>query len=445
MPKTSSTTCANIKTEIEKRGLKHLEQYAGAWAIYPQHFKAMSSHIRSVDIIAHVDAQSELPGDSRSAADSTYDVEDGIAFIDVVGVFTKYGSSFSSMRYGSRGIRRQIRNATNDSKVRGIMLRFDSPGGAVAGTSDLAADVKRAAEVKPVYGFIEDMGASAAYYVASQCTKLYCNTDAIVGSIGVLLMVEDWSGFFAEQGVKVHAIATGPYKAAGAFGTELTDEHKAELQRSVDETFEPFAQAVADGRGMTRERVAEVGDGRVFVGDNAKREGLIDEVASFDTAVADLRQQTHKSSRRETSMTTEQVTTPAEPPKPKAATIQELKAAFEGGDAEFREACLEKEMTLSEAKDVWIKKLTGKNKELGERVAELEGKITDLEKQVASKPRGVATVGTRNLAAGEGTATAEVERRIAERMKQNESRHDAHKAVMLEDPELQKAYRAEVD
>ena len=448
MTTTSKSNGLAIKAELESRGLRHLEQYFGAWAMNRPQFEAMAHQIRGIDIVAHVDAQAELHGDGRSAVDANYEVEDGIAFIDVVGVFTKYGSSLSAMRRGSRGIRRQVRNAAADGKVRGIMLRFDSPGGSVAGTSDLAADVRDAASVKPVYGYVEDIGASAAYYVASQCTKLYCNTDAIVGSIGVLLVVEDWSEFFAEQGVKVHAIATGKYKGSGAFGTELTDEQKADLQRTVDETFEPFAQAVSAGRKMSRERVSEIADGRVFVGANAQREGLVDEVASIDKAVADLQRQTQ--SRRETSMTTEQVTTPAEPAKPKAATIHELRSNFPEADAEFREKCLEKDMTLAQAKDLWAEQVTAKNEKLAAEVAdlkekntELEAKVGELEKQVEQKRRGVQTVGTRNVTAEGSSAEDEVNRRVAERVKAGEERHKAFQAVLKEDKALHEAYREE--
>ena len=149
-------------------------------------------------------------------------------------------------------------------------------------------------------------------------------------------------------------------------------------------------------------------------------------------------------------MTTEQVTTPAEPEKPKAATIHELRSNFPEADAEFREKCLEKDMTLAQAKDLWAEQVTAKNEKLAAEVAdlkekntELEAKVGELEKQVEQKRRGVQTVGTRNVTAEGSSAEDEVNRRVAERVKAGEERHKAFQAVLKEDKALHEAYREE--
>src|SRR5690606_31819803 len=129
------------------------------------------------------------------------------------GAMTKQGSSFGGA--STVRTRRAIRSAAADKSVSAIMLLIDSPGGSVSGTSDLADDVANAKKKKPVYAYIEDTCCSAAYWVASQCSAIYANPTAIVGSIGTYMVVADYSRMAENAGVKVHCISTGKYKGAG--------------------------------------------------------------------------------------------------------------------------------------------------------------------------------------------------------------------------------------
>lgn len=168
------------------------------------------------------------------------------------------------------------------------MLRIDSPGGSVAGTSDLAEAVKQANAKKPVYAYAEDCCCSAAYWVASQGRRLLSNSTAIVGSIGTFAVVWDSSGMYAEAGIKVHVVASAPLKGAGTDGQAITDEMLADWQREISEINDVFVAGVSKGRSMPIATARDLADGRVHVGANAEALGLIDGVASFDAALKEL-------------------------------------------------------------------------------------------------------------------------------------------------------------
>lgn len=185
-------------------------------------------------------------------------------------------------------LRQKIRMAANNPRVNAIMLVVDSPGGTVAGTDELAEDVRAASQVKQVHAHIDDLGASAAFWVASQATRITAGRTSQVGSIGTMAIVADSSEAAKMEGIKIHVISTGAFKGAGVPGTVVTKEHLAELQQRVDDINEHFLAAVEAGRGMTRKEVTVVADGRVFVAQKAKEVKLIDEVMSLDEAFDEL-------------------------------------------------------------------------------------------------------------------------------------------------------------
>ena len=211
-------------------------------------------------------------------------VQDGVAMIPVAGPMMKERSKFG----GTSTIltRRLVREAASTDRVKAIMLHIESPGGSVDGTQELAHEVARANAAKPVFAHIADIGASAAYWVASQARRITANQTASVGSIGVVGVIEDSSKAAEEAGFTVHVISSGEFKGAGAPGTEITQDMLDHWQAIVDGTHEIMASEIASGRRMSRRRVDESADGRVFLSDDALQRGLIDGVADFDEAFA---------------------------------------------------------------------------------------------------------------------------------------------------------------
>lgn len=216
-----------------------------------------------------------------------FDAESGIALIELNGQLMKGESKYGGT--STIEARRQIRAATADKSVRGIMLAVDSPGGTVAGTDALAGDIRKAADAKPTRAHVEDLAASAAYWAISQTNLITASETSEIGSIGTVAVVEDSSERAEKLGVKVHVISTGAYKGMGAPGTEVTSEHLKEIAARVEGINEHFLTAVKNGRGLERKDVEAAADGRVFIAKKARQMGLIDRVMSFDDALDSLR------------------------------------------------------------------------------------------------------------------------------------------------------------
>jgi signal peptide peptidase SppA len=256
---------------------RYAESYFGAWACEPSRLQAMAAAVRAAS-----PSQLTRPTDRRR-----YEVLDGVAVIELNGPLTKHRTSFEDVVGGTSTVetRALVRDAVRDPGVRSILLRVDSPGGTVAGTSDLAAAVAEANTRKPVYAFVEDLAGSAAYWIASQARHLTANAPAEVGSIGTFAVLEDSSGQYEREGVKVHVVSTGPLKGAGVRGAPITGEQLEALRVRITDINNLFVAAVARGRRMSEGAVRKVADGRLFVGRRAVEAGLVDEVGTFESAV----------------------------------------------------------------------------------------------------------------------------------------------------------------
>lgn len=258
-------------------------QHFAPWMIEERWFRAAVEAVKSGTLRPVACDDDEKDEEGRCPG---YTVHNGTAIVTIAGAIMKKASKFGGT--SSVATRQAIRKAVQDESVTSILLHIDSPGGTVAGTGDLAADVKAANVVKPVHAHIDDLGASAAYWVASQAERITANPTGEVGSIGTVLRLEDTSGMYTAQGIKVHVISTGKFKGAGFDGAPITDEHLAMFQQEVDDLNEHFLQGVAKGRKgkMSLAQVREAADGRVHIAAKAMAMGLIDDVASLESAFA---------------------------------------------------------------------------------------------------------------------------------------------------------------
>jgi signal peptide peptidase SppA len=413
--------------------IPYLQHWFGLWSIYEPAAQQLLYAVQNLDLSAHLAALQERRSE-ESRTPYTVD-QNGIATFQIVGTMLKQQSSFGGGT-STVQLRRDLRQALNDPQVRGLMLVIDSPGGTVAGTYDLASEVASAR--KPIHTYIEDLGASAAYVVASQSQRISANSNAVVGSIGTFLMVHDYSKLYAERGVKVHVVKAGEFKGTGAQGTEITAEQLAELQRHIDEMNGLFTSAVERGRKLTREQVTALADGRVHIGSSAKTLGLIDAVETLDQAYSNLVSAVMKGRTMSTNQETKSETTV--PPAPKAATLTELKAACPGATPAFVLEQLEAQATVNQAAAAWMKlqqeeigKLKQQNEELAKQQAEPPAK------KPGNKPiesTGKVPEGNQSV----GDAIAEWDEAIATHMKAGKSKAEAARQVVKENPELRAAY-----
>lgn len=250
--------------------------HLGLWAIEPLYMR---------QAIAAIQANLWPMQAAVSREERLYGVQENIAIVRIVGPIQKGLSKFG----GTSTIltRRAIGQALADDAIEAIMLAIDSPGGSVAGVQDLADTVARASARKPVVAYIEDLGASAAYWIASQAQRITVNTSGMVGSIGVFTLLEDSTGLAERAGIRIIPVTTGPFKTMGAPGTPITEEHIAEVQRQVDGMAALFFGAVKRGRKWSDRALAQVADGRIWIGPEAQALGLVDGVQTFDAALQD--------------------------------------------------------------------------------------------------------------------------------------------------------------
>lgn len=265
-----------------------------AWAIVPEHFETLirrfhaeSSDMRSGKISKEMSEKLEASRKQKEN-DALYAVEDGIAIIPVVGPLTKR-SSFWSWLFGASSyedIRTAFDGAMNDQEVRGIVLDIDSPGGVVNGTDALSEVIYRAREEKPVVAYANGLMASAAYWIGSAAEAVIGSKTAEVGSIGVLMVHQDFSRLEDRIGVKTTYLTAGKYKALGNDAEPLSQQARDTFQAELDKIYSIFVSTVARNRDASVDDVnTDMADGRIFIGDDAAAAGLIDSVGSMENAV----------------------------------------------------------------------------------------------------------------------------------------------------------------
>lgn len=351
----------------------YADQYFGVWCMYEPAFNGLVGQARQLNVQLHLEKQQQPQAQAAIAARGSGEVRiqrGGIAMIELSGSLQKHASSFSG---GSSTVaaRRQIRAAMNDEAVAGILLHIDSPGGTVAGTDDLGRDVAEAAKQKPVYAYIEDLGASAAYWIASQASKVFANSAGLVGSIGVFTVVHDLSQLAEKEGVQVHVVKFGGFKGSGVPGTKVSEEQLAEMQKLVNGYGEDFVAAVAAGRNLPRVTAEQLADGRVHKAADALSLKLIDGVQSIDATLSQLIEATQKPSRGSRAKDATRRPTMSQDSDPVAtevlttnATLAQLKKAIPEAASDFLVSQLEAEATVEEAVRAHSQVLAAENAQL---------------------------------------------------------------------------------
>jgi protease-4 len=181
----------------------------------------------------------------------------------------------------------QIKQATGDPLVKAVVLRVDSPGGGVVASSEIHAELTKLRDAGKT--LVVSMGATAAsggYYISTASEKIYANKDTFTGSLGVILSLTNYADAYDKLGLKSYVYKSGDLKDIGSPTRPPTPAEDAVLQAVVDEAYQGFVDVIVEGRGLPRERVLEIADGRIYTGAQALELGLIDELGNLDEAVA---------------------------------------------------------------------------------------------------------------------------------------------------------------
>ena len=192
----------------------------------------------------------------------------------------------NGMLMDSRDIVRQLSDYRHDPQVRGIILRIDSPGGAVAPAQEIYSEImKLRADHKTVYASMGTVAASGGYYIACAADYVLANPGTLTGSISAVMAFNNIEELTKKIGVKPNIIKSGKFKDVGSPLRAMTPEEQILLQDVVDDVHEQFVQAIATGRNMPIAEVHKIADGRIMTGQQALKLKLIDEVGGLEKTI----------------------------------------------------------------------------------------------------------------------------------------------------------------
>lgn len=197
-----------------------------------------------------------------------------IGVVELAGVITS-----------SEEVVRQIKKYREDKSIRGILLRVDSPGGAVVPSQEMYEEVRKAREIKPVIVSMGSLAASGGYYVSVGASRLVANRGTLTGSIGVVGEFLQLREAMDKLGIDVKTIKSGKLKDAGSSTKKMNSDEEKYFQTLMDDVHRQFISVVEQERKMKHKDVVEIADGRVFTGEQAVTLGLVDTIGTFEDAI----------------------------------------------------------------------------------------------------------------------------------------------------------------
>ncbi|RZJ53538.1 MAG: signal peptide peptidase SppA, partial [Flavobacterium sp.] len=209
--------------------------------------------------------------------------DDTIAIIYAQGEIT--GGEGGLNVIGEEAMRKSLKEARDDSKVKAIVLRIDSPGGSALTSELIWRDIELAKKKKPVVVSMGNLAASGGYYIACNANRIFAEPNTITGSIGVFGMLPNLTQLSKNIGINTVQVSTHKNSAGYSVFAPLEDHTREIIQESVENIYTTFVNRVATGRKMTFEQVDAIAQGRVWAGTDAAKNGLVDEIGGLDAAI----------------------------------------------------------------------------------------------------------------------------------------------------------------
>ncbi|NLB34606.1 MAG: signal peptide peptidase SppA [Elusimicrobia bacterium] len=209
-----------------------------------------------------------------------------IGVVDICGqIYAPSSIKDFILKESHESIIKTLKEFRRDSRVRGVIVRINSPGGTVGATQEINAEIARLQEAgKPVVASIADMGASGGYYVAASCDKIVANPGSMLGSIGVIMTTSDMSELLKKVGINMGIFKSGEFKDTGSFHRSVTEREEELLQEIVDNAYKQFVEHVSVGRDIPLEDVIKLAQGQIFTGEQAFGNNLVDYLGDFERA-----------------------------------------------------------------------------------------------------------------------------------------------------------------
>lgn len=182
---------------------------------------------------------------------------------------------------------KDLKAAGEDNDCAAVVMRINSPGGSAAASQEIAAEVLKLKRKKPVIISMGDVAASGGYYIAAVADSIVANPATITGSIGVITDFPNLEGLFRKLGINLETVKSGPYKDLGNPARSLTDEEREMVQKQILMVYDQFVKTVAEGRDLPEAEVRKLADGRIYIGEEALKHKLIDQLGTFQDALDD--------------------------------------------------------------------------------------------------------------------------------------------------------------
>jgi len=201
-----------------------------------------------------------------------------IGIVDITGLITD-----------SQYIINQVKKFRQDKRIRGIILRIDSPGGAVGPSQEIYDEVLKTRESgKTIYASMGALAASGGYYIASAAEKIFANPGTLTGSIGVIMAFSNAKGLMEKIGLQPEIVKAGEYKDIGSPARAMTQKERNLLQSVVTDVHQQFIEAVASGRDISVAEVTKIADGRILTGRQAYSLNLVDQMGGLQVSIDQL-------------------------------------------------------------------------------------------------------------------------------------------------------------
>ena len=209
----------------------------------------------------------------RSISDGT-SIGQKVAVVDITGIITRSDATI-----------KLIHGYRDDSSIKAIVIRIDSPGGSVAPVQEIYSELQKID--KPIVASMGGTAASGGYYVACAADTIMANPGTLTGSIGVIMQFTQLKGLYDKIGLEHQVIKSGEFKDTGSPFRGLTEKEQAVLQATVDDVYNQFVDTILDARNslLNRSEIVELADGRIFSGQQALDSKLLDQLGNLPDAI----------------------------------------------------------------------------------------------------------------------------------------------------------------
>lgn len=208
------------------------------------------------------------------AKDSDFEFGEKVGIIEINGVIAD-----------AKPVIHNLKRFREDYLIKAIVVRIDSPGGAVGPSQEIFREIRKTSDTKKVIASMGTIAASGGYYIAAGADGIVANPGTITGSIGVIMGFTNYQELLQKIGLVPIVVKSGDYKDLGSPVRKMSDEEQKILQDFARKIHRQFIKDVVEGRKMDPSRVETLADGRIFTGEESKELGLIDRLGNFEDAI----------------------------------------------------------------------------------------------------------------------------------------------------------------